>query len=225
MRLPHISRLDAGVYSAGVTSLKDNALLEFCGDEAAGLPFLRPLLELEGDPLALADLHWERLDGWLPRFHCQVAGLEISGTIFAPLDEKGFVYLLEVSSAQDCQIELGLEGWWKSLDLVVFSARPLEARWQVWQDSWTGSLVGEAGRGLPNPGLGYAARPGGPAYAAGRALPLGQPFRSEGRRDCPGGVLRLAQPGAGWGAHRRLALAPDGLAAPAGRDTPVVVFA
>ncbi len=78
-----------------MTSLKDNALLELCGRTNERLPFLRPLLELDGDPLALADLRWERLDGWLPRFHCQAEGLEISGTIFAPLDEKGFVYLLE----------------------------------------------------------------------------------------------------------------------------------
>ncbi len=149
LSLPHLSRLDAGVYSAGVTSLKDNALLELCGSEEDGMPFLRPLLELDGEPLKLADLRWERLEGWLPRFHLPGGGLEISGTVFAPLDEKGFVYLLEVSSEQDCQLHLGVEGWWKSLDLVVFSARPLEARWQVWQDSWTGSLVGEAGCGLP----------------------------------------------------------------------------
>ncbi len=147
--LPHISRLDAGVYSAGVTSLKDNALLELCGSEDQGLPFLRPLVELDGEPLELADLRWERLEHWLPRFHCRAEALEISGTIFAPTDEKGFVYLLEVSAARDCQVRLGMEGWWKRLDLVIFSARPLEARWQVWQDAWTGSLVGEAGRGLP----------------------------------------------------------------------------
>ena len=80
------------------------------GPKEEGLPFLRPLLELDGEPLALADLRWERLEGWLPRFHCQVEGLEISGTIFAPPDEKGFVYLLEVSSAEDCQVRAGCGG-------------------------------------------------------------------------------------------------------------------
>jgi len=147
--LPHLCRLDAGIYSVGVTSLKDNALLELCGSEEESLPFLRPLVELDGRQLELADLGWERLEGWLPRFHSQVAGLEISGTVFAPLDEKGFVYLLEVSSDQDCRLRLGVEGWWKSLDMVVFSDRHLEAQRLVWQDSWTGSLVGEAICGLP----------------------------------------------------------------------------
>lgn len=147
--LPHLSRSDAGIYSAGVTSLKHNALLELCGSEAEQLPFLRPLAEQDGRRLALVDLQWERLDGWLPRFHCQAQDLAISGTVFAPMDEKGFVYLLEVSSQSDCQLSLGMEGWWKSLDLVVFSARPLASERLVWQDNWTGSLVGEASSGLP----------------------------------------------------------------------------
>jgi uncharacterized protein len=147
--LPQLSRLDAGIYSVGATSLKDNGLLELCGAPEEGLPFLRPLIELDGRRLALADLRWERLDGWLPRFTCQATGLEISGTIFAPLDEKGFVYLLEVTATQDGRVNLGLEGWWKSLDLVVFSGRALEAKRLVWRDSWTGSLVGEASSGLP----------------------------------------------------------------------------
>ena len=115
----HISRLDAGVYAVGITSLKDNALLELCGSKEEGLPFLRPHVAMDGRRLSLADMQWERLDGWLPRFHCQVEGLEISGTIFAPLDEKGFVYLLEASSERSCELGLGVEGWWKSLDLVV----------------------------------------------------------------------------------------------------------
>ena len=159
--LPHISRLDAGVYSAGVTSLKDNALLELCGDEAAGLPFLRPLLELEGDRLALADLRWERLDGWLPRFHCQVDGLEISGTIFAPLDEKGFVYLLEVTSVQDCQLHLGVEGGGKAS--TWWSSRP--ARWR---------RVGRSGR-IAGPAAWWARREAGCQSWPGVCSPTGRP--------------------------------------------------
>ncbi len=120
--LPHISRSDGSVYSAGVTSLKDNALLELCGSEPERLPFLRPLIEQDGARLELADLQWERLDGWLPRFHCRAGELELTGTVFAPTDEKGFVYLLEAASPGACQVCLGVEGWWNSLDMVVFSA-------------------------------------------------------------------------------------------------------
>ena len=182
--LPHISRVDAGVYSAGVCSLKDNALLELCGSEEPGLPFLRPLVELDGGKLELSDLKWERLDGWLPRFHCRAADLEISGTIFAPLDEKGFVYLLEATSQRDCQISLGMEGWWKSLDLVVFSGRPLEMQRQVWQDNWTGSLVGEAAWGLPLLAWGMQADPQGQLTLEGEQYRWEIPFELKADASC-----------------------------------------
>ena len=147
--LSHISRSDGGIYSASVTALKDNGLLEVCGSEEQSQPLLRPVIERNGSRLNLSKLEWKRLDGWLPQFQWQTDGLEIRGTIFAPSDEKGFVYLLEAASEQECRLSLGIEGWWRSLDLVVFSARPLEARRELWRDEWTGSLVGEATCGMP----------------------------------------------------------------------------
>jgi len=147
--LPQISRQDGGIYTVNVTSLKDNGLLELCGCQEAHQPFLRPFVARDGARLELNGLEWERLGDWLPRFRCQMNGLEINGTIFAPTDEKGFVYLLEVVSPEVCRLNLGFEGWWKSLDLLVFSARSLAVERKIWQDGWTGSLVGEASCGLP----------------------------------------------------------------------------
>ena len=148
--LPHISRLDAGVYSVGVTSLKDNALLELCGSEerepALPAPAARAGWRPAGAGRACAGSGW--------RAGCRASTARrrdwrSAGRSSPRWMRKASSICWRYPASRTASYDLGVEGWWKSLDLVVFSARPLEARWQVWQDSWTGSLVGEAGRGLP----------------------------------------------------------------------------
>jgi hypothetical protein len=93
---------------------------------------------------------WSREHHWIPRFERAGDGVQLAGTIFAPPGEKGFVYLLEVASTGPSDvIRLGLEGWWRGVEMTVFTSRTLETQLVVQHDSWTGSLVGEARTGLP----------------------------------------------------------------------------
>ncbi|MEW6233026.1 MAG: glycoside hydrolase family 125 protein [Chloroflexota bacterium] len=148
--LPSISRDDAAVYHLGVLHMGANALLEFVGSEADGQPLLRPVIERSGQRVPLIDLEWSRESFWLPRFRAERGGLRVTGTIFAPPGEKGFVYLLEVSAEGGSEsIHAGVEGWWYGLESVAFRAKQVAVERVIWRDAWTGSLVGEARAGLP----------------------------------------------------------------------------
>jgi hypothetical protein len=72
--LPHISHW-AQAYLGEVTSLKITPC-RAVRSEAENLPILRPLLGLDGDPLALADLRWAF--GGLAAATPPGGGLEIS---------------------------------------------------------------------------------------------------------------------------------------------------
>lgn len=148
--LPSISRDNAGVYRVGVLHMGANALLELAGSEADGQPLLRPVIEHHGTAITLPPLKWRRERFWLPYFTADCDGLQVTGTIFAPPGEKGFVYLLEVSlDGAAGRIRLGVEGRWAGVESVVFRAKPVSAERVMWHDGWTGSLVGEARAGLP----------------------------------------------------------------------------
>lgn len=148
--LPAISRLDGGVYSAGVLMMKANGLIAVTGSEADHQPFLVPYLAQHGQPIQLNDLQWERLSGWVPHYHARNAELEVQGTIFTPPGEKGFVYLLEIeANGRAADWTVGMQGWWHGVEFEIFEARRVETLHRLWHDPWSQSLVGEASTGLP----------------------------------------------------------------------------
>ncbi len=153
--LPTVSMDDAGVYHVGVLHMADNTSLELVGSETQRQPLLRPVIEYHGTRIPLVPLTWRRDSFWLPHFIARHDRFQIDGTIFAPPGERGFVYLIQVAS--DCPadtIRIGVEGWWHGVESVAFGAKSAAADLAVWQDAWTGSVVGEARAGLPLLGWG-----------------------------------------------------------------------
>jgi len=148
--LPAVSRNDAGVYRIGVLHMGANAVLELIGSERDNHPLLHPVIERHGIRTPLTRLAWQREGFWLPHFTAKADGLRVVGTLFAPPDEKGFVYLLEVSSDGPAEtMRVGVEGWWHGVESAAFRAKPVGAELLMEHDGWTGSLVGEARAGLP----------------------------------------------------------------------------
>jgi uncharacterized protein len=148
--LPTIQRADGGIYRAGVLHMGARAQLDLVGDEAARRPLLCPFLERGGARLPFGELSWSRDAFWLPKFRARADGLNVTGTIFAPIDEHGFVYLLEVSGTTPAEpIVVGIEGWWDGVEATIFEMRRIQASIELWHDDWTGTLVGEARTGLP----------------------------------------------------------------------------
>ncbi|GFP24585.1 hypothetical protein HKBW3S25_00023 [Candidatus Hakubella thermalkaliphila] len=155
--LPAILLDDGGVYRVGALHLGCNTLLEFCGlSEKEGQPLVRLFVEDAEKRQTLAGaLRWERRNYWLPSFRFEGSGLNMVGTIFAPLGEKGFVYLLELTKEGPAEeLTVGIEGWWHSLEATIFSSKEVEAKKVAWHDPWTGSVVFEARVGLPLIALG-----------------------------------------------------------------------
>jgi hypothetical protein len=160
--LPAISRLDAGVYSLGVLSMQANGQIEIAGSESDRLPLAAPWITQNGSPLELTGLDWVRLSGWVPRFTARCGALDVTGTIFAPPGEKGFVYLLEVRAREAARsLQIGLQGSWAGVDYLAFKKRPIACALRLEVDPWTHSLVGEACLGLPLIAWGLQASGGG----------------------------------------------------------------
>lgn len=188
--VPAISRRDAGIYRVGVLRADTNCLLDLVGDEPGRRPLLVPLLEQAGRRLELKELRWSRQEYWLPHFTARLSPhLHVQGTIFAAAEENGLVYELEISNdqAKAVEISVGVEGVWAGLETVVFSSRPAACVAPLWQDPWTGSLVGEASNGLPLLAWALQSSVGGEWRINGNAYRWQQD-----RRIPPGSSLRLA---------------------------------
>lgn len=112
--------------------------MEFAGgpdfDAGRGPALARPVLQVDGQPVPLADgsLAWERASGWLPTFTAAVGDLVVRATIFAPYgrdaDTAGVVYAIAVENrgAKDARLTISLEGVLGHRQLRVRTPRPFE---------------------------------------------------------------------------------------------------
>ncbi len=114
LSLPEISTATAGVLSAGFIYSSFRACIELHG--SAEHPFLRPTVEVEGRELFEGGINSELLSYWVPRFEVTRSGIRASSTVFAPLDRRGFVCVLEFEnvSENDLEVKAGWRTCWES---------------------------------------------------------------------------------------------------------------
>lgn len=134
--VPCIHPADGAIYALGVLHRGSRAAVEFAGDAefatGRGAALARPVLEVDGAPLALAEsgLAWERASGWIPTYTCAVGSLVVRATIFAPYgrdaDTAGVVFAIAVENrgSAEARLTIGLEGALGHRQLRVRTARP-----------------------------------------------------------------------------------------------------
>ncbi len=168
--LPTIRPADGAVERFGALHMGLVSLLEVCGPAPAskvpagpGEPaLLAPFLRVNGHELPLAGhLSWERLGHFLPRFRAALAdvGVTLEGTIFAPLGDKGFVYVLRATATATgpARVTLGLRGQWGDTLQTVYTSGRVYGTHRVHRDRWTAGPVFEV---RPGPAiLGWALMP------------------------------------------------------------------
>ena len=167
LSLPCIHPGDASLHAIGVLHRGARSALEFAGSpeflEGAGPALLRPTIDVDGvrHELSGGTMAWERAVGWLPTFTCNVAGLVVRGTIFAPYgrdaDIAGAVYALSVENrgSREVAITVGLEGTFGHRQLRVRTPRPAEDAGRVLRMAGDVLLLeGEAQPGLVSLAIG-----------------------------------------------------------------------
>lgn len=162
--LPTIRPADGAVERFGALHMGLVSLLEVCGPAPAsktpggpgGPALLAPFVRADGSDLPLAgNLSWERLGHFIPRFHASFSGegLTVEGTIFAPLGDKGFIYVLRAaaappgSSPRPRRITLGLRGQWGDTLQTVYTSGRVFGVHRAHHDRWTAGPVFEARSG------------------------------------------------------------------------------
>ncbi len=108
--IPDISVDTAGIEAAGVMHSAFRACIELHGSDRE--PLLRPVVEVDGEPLRVTG--GEHISYWIPRFTLTSEKASATATVFAPLERRGFVYILNVSNnySSDIRIKAGWCGCW-----------------------------------------------------------------------------------------------------------------
>ena len=216
--LPTVRPVDGAVERFGVLHMGLVSLLEVCGPAPAsktpggpGNPaLLVPVARLDGRDLPLAgNLSWRRLGHFVLSFVASFPsdGLTLEGTIFAPLGDKGFVYVLRASFVDarvggSHRLTLGLSGQWGDTLQTVYSSGRVQGMHRACHDRWTAGPVFEV---RPGPAiLGWAMmpsttldtcvwRPARPDFdPTDFVVPAGEPITYEFSRDFSGDQTELA---------------------------------
>lgn len=120
--LPCIHPADGSLHAIGAVSRIARAAIEVAGSEeflaGDGPPLLRPVVRVNGEvrDFGRQGLVWERAHDWLPTFTCQLDGIIVRGTIFAPYgrdgDIAGAIYALAVENrgSDTVRVSLSAEG-------------------------------------------------------------------------------------------------------------------
>jgi hypothetical protein len=135
LALPQISRADASLHSVNVLLRSALGLVEWCGDPRTGTPLLAPVLHVDGEPQALTDLIWERVERWVPRATVRLPGeLTVQITICAPTGydagRRGafFRFDLENRGPASRLLEVEIRGEWSESNQVSAARRPAAAQ-------------------------------------------------------------------------------------------------
>jgi len=157
---PAIDPRTGAVHALNVLHRGLNGLIEWRGERTGAEPLLAPELAVDGAPVPLVDVVWERVERWMPTFSCETSGLRLQATLCAPGGQdpalRGAVYRFQIENRGDVErsVVLALRGVLRWAIHTVASERPLAGD--------NRATIGEAVRGLalesgmPGAGAGFA---------------------------------------------------------------------
>lgn len=146
--LPTIRESDGSLLGISFLHMGSKGMLEMCGDEEK--PLLRPFIEIDGNKQPLSNLTWKRTYYWIPTFKAVTEGLNIKGTILAPLEERGFCYRLEVENQTSIpkKVRFGLEGCWSQTLHSINESKIIENKKHAYDSGWNHSVVFDVRNGI-----------------------------------------------------------------------------
>ncbi|HET9869166.1 MAG TPA: glycoside hydrolase family 125 protein, partial [bacterium] len=133
--LPTIQEEDAALGDLNLAHLGLNGLLSFTG---GGQPLVTPRLFLDDAEALFPDrLTWDRDADWMPRFRFRDEQVELEGSFFCPVGERGFILALKVTNLTDKAFYcvMGAETAWGGMQHSVNQTKPLKGE-RVLVKSW-----------------------------------------------------------------------------------------
>ena len=141
--LPTLNEEDATLENLNVAHMGLNVLLSFSGKAQ---PLVTPRLFLDdSEVLFLGQLVWDRDADWMPRFHFRNEQVEMEGSYFCPVGERGFVLSLKVKNLSDKSVYcvVGAETAWGEMLHSVNLTKPLKGQRVLVSKSWEDTPVFE----------------------------------------------------------------------------------
>ncbi|MFZ5815043.1 MAG: glycoside hydrolase family 125 protein [Bacillota bacterium] len=131
--LPTIREDDGGIESINVLHMGFRGLIEM-----VGAPLLLPSVEVNGRPVPLEGLTWERQGGWVPAFAGRAGGLAVRGLYLAPVGQRGFITRLSIRAGDEpARVVLGFRGHWGETLHTINESKPLEGARYHYTSRWT----------------------------------------------------------------------------------------
>ncbi len=139
--LPQINEHNAAIEDITFLHMGLKGLVDIRGDEQLSL--MRPFIKIDNNDDSLSDIFWRRQGYWVPAFSATCGSLAVSGTILAPMDERGFIYRLTYKNESDTElsIQAGLMGRFASAWHCINEDKQLSGTKKVYHSNWNHSIV------------------------------------------------------------------------------------
>lgn len=134
--IPNIAVKNSGLSSVGFMHKGFRACVELRG--SGSYPLLKPSVAMDGYELFDGKVDHELISYWIPKFNTEYAGVRASFTVFAPLERRGFVCVLELENSLENEIEVkaGITGCWETSLVTANMSRTLSGAKYGGLSSW-----------------------------------------------------------------------------------------
>jgi len=121
--IPDIFTSGAGIRDIGFVHHGFRGCIEMHG--SAETPLLAPVVEVGGEDVFAANVAHDCESFWIPRFSVDRAELGVTYRVFAPIERRGFVCVLEIENRSGASVRLtaGWRGSWAACYYVAGVAR------------------------------------------------------------------------------------------------------
>ncbi len=136
--IPDVLAKNCGILDIGFLNMRSRAVVELRGTEDE--PLLQPQIRVGGRALDMSAATWVQERYWIPSFSLTESNLEVRSRIFAPLVQRGFVWVIEVASRSDepIEAEIGWHGNWKDTWHVLNVSKQVDGKRFASVSPWHG---------------------------------------------------------------------------------------
>ena len=141
LSLPCIQEADGAVQNITFLHMGFKGLIDIRGTPQESL--INPYITVNGRLFPFKNLVWKRLNYWIPQFTAASDALKVTGTILAPIGERGFVYRLELMNkgSEALSATAGLKGLWNSAWHCINEDKILNGTAHVYKSNWNNGIV------------------------------------------------------------------------------------
>jgi hypothetical protein len=148
--LPRIRKKDAAIEDFTFLHMGAKGLFDVKGTEDA--PLMETSLSIDGKAYSVQDPVWSWECDWVPTFsHVFPASVRLTGTVLAPVEERGFLvrYHVENQDAAPHKVAFGMAGEWAQTVHCVNEEKPVEGTMHCFPSAWNNSLIFDVRCGIP----------------------------------------------------------------------------